>query len=225
MVNFFKSVGKGILYILFIPAIIVVLVVAAVGAVGVFFLEFGKSIGLFFTGRNIFQDLPEDTQAKAIIEMNKNLSNQILAGGTPQAIPIDNSTTNNTYNNIIIMSDEEDLIKLMSGQSSIPENTNIRIIEAEKPKEIIEQEPLEIDVKDAEYTEISNSNDEIIEQDSSKSETPIIVTHQEVKRTPRPSIKPVRPSNRKAEQSHEENDYDDDNDDDDIEPGGGVTIR
>ncbi|MCD8203800.1 MAG: hypothetical protein LUB56_01575 [Coprobacillus sp.] len=223
MVNFFKNVGKGILYILFIPAIIVVLVVAAVGAVGVFFYELGKSIGLFFMGKNIFQDLPEDTQAKAIIEMNKNLSNQILAGGTPVQDVTNNTTTNNTYNNIIIMSNEEDLIKLMSGQSSIPENTNIRVIESEKPKEIIENEPLQIDVKEAEFTEISSKDDEIITNGEEKEETPIITTHEEVKRTPRPSIKPVRQSPRKVSETHEENDTDED--DDDIEPGGGVTIR
>ncbi|MCD8204340.1 MAG: hypothetical protein LUC16_00720 [Coprobacillus sp.] len=221
MANFFKNVGKGILYILFIPAIIVIVAVAAVGAVGVFFYLLGKSIGLFFTGRNIFQDLPEDTQAKAIIEMNKNLSNQILAGGTPVQDVTNNTTTNNTYNNIIIMSNEEDLIKLMSGQSSVPENTNIRVIEPEKPKEIIENEPLQIEEKEADYSEIPLQNDENNAPQIEEVKEVRPVFPQNVKRTPRPSTKPVKESKRKKEEPVEEEDYDDD----DIEPGGGVTIR
>ncbi len=173
-------------------------------------------------GKNIFQDEPEDIQAKAIIEMNKNLSKQILAGGTVvQDVTTNNTTTNNTYNNIIIMSNEEDLIKLMSGQSSIPENTNIRVIEAEKPKEIIENEPLQIEQNEAEYKQIPTQNEEITTQKEEEKQEAKVIFTQPVKRTPRPSTKPIK-SNKKKEEPKSD-DYDDD--DEEIEPGGGVTFR
>ena len=64
MVNFLKSFGKGLLYLLVLPAIIVG--VAIYGVVGIFifiFLAF-KGLVLFFKGKSLFDDLPEDIEAK-----------------------------------------------------------------------------------------------------------------------------------------------------------------
>ena len=64
MVNFLKSFGKGLLYLLVLPAIIVG--VAIYGVVGIFifiYLAF-KGLILFFKGKSLFDDLPEDIEAK-----------------------------------------------------------------------------------------------------------------------------------------------------------------
>ena len=70
MVSFFKSFGKGILYILVLPVLLLILALYAVFAlVGFIYLTI-KSIILFFTGRSLFDDLPEDKKARAIIKAN-----------------------------------------------------------------------------------------------------------------------------------------------------------
>ena len=64
MVNFLKSFGKGLLYLLVLPVIIVG--VAIYGVVGIFifiYLAF-KGLVLFFCGKSLFDDLPEDIEAK-----------------------------------------------------------------------------------------------------------------------------------------------------------------
>ncbi|MCR5505823.1 MAG: hypothetical protein K6F07_02380 [Bacilli bacterium] len=67
MVNFFKSFGRGILYVLVLPILAVVLVVYAAISLVVFLFMCFKGLVLFFTGRSLFDDLPEDKQAKAIL--------------------------------------------------------------------------------------------------------------------------------------------------------------
>ena len=64
MVNFLKSFGKGLLYLLVLPAIIVgVAIYGVVGAFIFIFLAF-KGLILFFKGKSLFDDLPEDIEAK-----------------------------------------------------------------------------------------------------------------------------------------------------------------
>ena len=72
MANFFKSFGKGILYVLFFPFIIVGIVLYAVFGLFVFIFQFFKLIYLFFTGRTLYSDLEEDIAAKAILEKANN---------------------------------------------------------------------------------------------------------------------------------------------------------
>ena len=68
MEGFFKGIGKGLLNIVLIPVFIVGLAFSAVVGIGVFFLEFFKKVGKFFTGKSLSNDLPEDKQAKEMIE-------------------------------------------------------------------------------------------------------------------------------------------------------------
>ena len=70
MVNFFKSFGRGILYVLILPLLLVVLAVYGVVSIIVFLIMGVKFLILFFTGRSLFDDLPEDKQAKAILAAN-----------------------------------------------------------------------------------------------------------------------------------------------------------
>lgn len=68
MGNFFKGIGKGIFNILFIPVYIVGLALSAVLSIFVFFFELIKKIARFFAGKSLSTDLPEDVEAKRMIE-------------------------------------------------------------------------------------------------------------------------------------------------------------
>ena len=68
MASVFKSVGKGALYVLALPFGLLAIVLYAVFGVFVFFFQFVRLIILFFTGRNLRSDLPEDIKAREIIE-------------------------------------------------------------------------------------------------------------------------------------------------------------
>ena len=67
MRGFFQSIGRGILYFLTPFAWIIGMAVGGIVALVVFFVYVIYLIILFFTGRNLFKDLPEDEKAKAIL--------------------------------------------------------------------------------------------------------------------------------------------------------------
>lgn len=71
MIKFFKKIGKGIGYIFLVPFYLIVLALFAV--VGLFILLYliVKGIFLFFTGRSLSDELPEDKTAKEILERAK----------------------------------------------------------------------------------------------------------------------------------------------------------
>ena len=83
MVALLKNVGKGILYIIGLPFFLIVLVGTAIMGILLLVFMFIKSIFLFFTGRSLDDDLPEDIKVKEM----KN-------GGA-------NSTTNNTTREVV----------------------------------------------------------------------------------------------------------------------------
>ena len=63
-----KTVGKGILYILGLPFFLVTLVGVGIAGIFVLIFMFFKSIVLFFTGRSLDDELPEDKKARLITE-------------------------------------------------------------------------------------------------------------------------------------------------------------
>lgn len=67
MIQFLKFILLGLLYIITSPLIVAVLALFLVYGLLVFVLLFLKSILLFFTGRTIFSDYPEDIAAKKIL--------------------------------------------------------------------------------------------------------------------------------------------------------------
>ena len=71
MAAFFKSLGKGLLYVIMLPLGLIAIALYAVYGIFVFFFQLIRLIILFFTGRKLNSDLPEDIKAKAIIEANK----------------------------------------------------------------------------------------------------------------------------------------------------------
>ena len=66
MGSIFKNIGKGIGYFFLFPGLIIAIALYAVFGLIVFIFQFFKLIFLFFTGRNLFSDLPEDIELKAI---------------------------------------------------------------------------------------------------------------------------------------------------------------
>lgn len=71
MIVFFKKIGKGIGYIFFVPIFLAVLAIFAI--LGFFLIIYLciKGFFLFFTGRSLNDELPEDKLAKQIIEKSK----------------------------------------------------------------------------------------------------------------------------------------------------------
>ena len=66
MMAVLKNVGKGILYIIGLPFFLIVLVGTALMGIFLLVFMFFKSIILFFTGRSLDDDLPEDIKVKEI---------------------------------------------------------------------------------------------------------------------------------------------------------------
>lgn len=64
MGSFFKSFGKGILYLFVLPFLLIILALYGIAGLFGFIFLFFKSIILFFTGRSLNDDLPEDIEAK-----------------------------------------------------------------------------------------------------------------------------------------------------------------
>ena len=68
MNNFFKNIGRGIGYFFLFPTLLIAIALYAVFGLIVFIYQFFKLIFLFFTGRTLFSDLPEDIKLKALLD-------------------------------------------------------------------------------------------------------------------------------------------------------------
>lgn len=66
-----RSIGRGILYFFAFPFGLIAIALYAVFGLFVFIFQFFRFIFLFFTGRSFKSDLPEDIEAKKILEQNK----------------------------------------------------------------------------------------------------------------------------------------------------------
>ena len=65
MASVFKNIGKGIGYFFAFPGLLIAIAIYSVFGLIVFVFQFFKLIILFFTGRTLFSDLPEDIELKA----------------------------------------------------------------------------------------------------------------------------------------------------------------
>ena len=72
MASIFKNIGKGVGYFFAFPFLLVAIAIYAVFGLVVFIIQFFKLIVLFFTGRTLFSDLPEDIELRA--KMTKEMS-------------------------------------------------------------------------------------------------------------------------------------------------------
>ena len=83
MASIFKNIGKGVGYFFAFPFLLVAIAVYAVFGLVVFFIQFIKLIVLFFTGRTLFSDLPEDIKVKAILDDKVNGSKEVKEEADP----------------------------------------------------------------------------------------------------------------------------------------------
>lgn len=99
MSSFFKTFGKGILYVIFLPFILLLLAIYALLGVFVLITLFIKNIILFFRGKSIFTPLEEDVQADRILHKSKDIQQKMLSSQIEnnQASVTTNTTTNNVY--------------------------------------------------------------------------------------------------------------------------------
>lgn len=86
-----KNVGKGILYIIGLPFFLIVLALTALMGIFMLIFMFFKSIILFFTGRSLDDDLPEDIKVK-----------EIKSGGKKTTTSTDNQETPVSNNEPIV---------------------------------------------------------------------------------------------------------------------------
>ena len=68
MADFFKTLLKGVIYVVLLPFILLGWVLAAVYCVFVFIYTAIKNMIIFFAGGNPMGDLPEDVKAKKILQ-------------------------------------------------------------------------------------------------------------------------------------------------------------
>ena len=79
----FKNIGKGIGYFFLFPTLLIAIAIYAVFGLLVFVYQFFKLIFLFFTGRTLFSDLPEDIKVKAILDDKVNGSKEVKEEADP----------------------------------------------------------------------------------------------------------------------------------------------
>ena len=65
-----KSIAKGLGYFFLFPILVIAIALYAVAGFFVIIYQFIKMIYLFFTGRNLFGDLPEDVEVKRLKTIN-----------------------------------------------------------------------------------------------------------------------------------------------------------
>ena len=124
MVNFFKNFGKGVLYVLVLPFLLVGLAIYGVVALFVFIFLAIKGLVLFFTGRSLNEDLPEDKEAKRRLAVAAPKPQEQSASVTP-------------------MYDEEQATTDTSNQSVDPFYVPEYLKPEEPQEEAIEEEPVE----------------------------------------------------------------------------------
>lgn len=74
--KFIKTIGKGVMYIFLCPLLLFIIALFSIVGLFIFIFLCIKSVFLFFYGKTIFSDLPEDVEARGIlnskIENNQN---------------------------------------------------------------------------------------------------------------------------------------------------------
>ena len=81
MSGLLKRFLSGLFYLAVLPGLLIILAIYAVVGLVMFIVIGVKSVILFFTGRNIFGDLPEDLKAKEILEKMEEEKE------TPEVVP------------------------------------------------------------------------------------------------------------------------------------------
>ena len=85
---FFKNFGKGILYVLVLPFLLAGMALYGVIAFFVFLFLSVKALVLFFSGRSLYEDLPEDIEAKKRLAAINNPNPQPAVQGNGEAVVV-----------------------------------------------------------------------------------------------------------------------------------------
>lgn len=141
MESLFKSVGKGLLYLLVLPFFLLVITGYAVAGLLVFIYLFFKSIILFFSGRSLNIELPEDKRAKEIIQnaIPTSANPVIKQDGAPQAVVTESIVVNPVSTSFFPLPEPSSVEEACFGVGIEKE---LPLIEQEQP--IIEQEPIPV---------------------------------------------------------------------------------
>ena len=126
MVSFFKNFGKGVLYVLVLPFLLVGMAIYGVVALFVFIFLCFKGLILFFTGRSLYEDLPEDKEAKRRLA---------LLSGEKQEGEINVSPLQNTVPPIQATPDNQAQDSISTDPFYVPE-----YLRTEEQQEEVEQE-------------------------------------------------------------------------------------
>ena len=203
MVSFFKNFGKGVLYTLVLPGLLAGLVVYAVVALFVFIYLAIKGLILFFTGRSLYEDLPEDVEAKRILNGNKGVD---LEEPTTKEEPIINNQEND----------------IQATKSVDPFYVPEYLKEQRVEEEIKEEVPFEEPKQEAEVEqEVEEENDlfESLKQSQEDHSVTVDEEEEKIEETPIFTSKSSQNSN-----ILDINELDDIDDSDDDNTGSGINI-
>lgn len=153
--SFFKSIGRGIIYFFTVPVFLIALVIYAIICFFGFLFLMIKSIILFFKGKPLDYDLPEDIEAKKRLEMQTSpIYSNTMNNSQAQAVPIQgqpqiniNPYNQNNYqpqqnNNISPLQHIEPQQKINNTDESNVININENI---DNNNEIIHEEEIQVD--------------------------------------------------------------------------------
>ncbi len=96
MISFFKSLGRGILYVVGLPFLLAFVAIYAVFSFFIIAFMFFKAVVLFFMGSSLFDELEEDKKAKEVLANIANRNQPVApnyVGNAPmnQAMPQSNN--------------------------------------------------------------------------------------------------------------------------------------
>ena len=167
MSGFFKSFGRGILYVIFLPFILLCLALYSVVGIIILFLFSIKSIVLFFKAKTIFSPLEEDEQAALILHKTKDIQQKIISNQTSEKTVNETKTTNN----IFILSNDQ-LKNINNPQDIIDQidNTPLQITNKNEEDYIDEEEIENNEI----HIERNNSNNKIDNVNNEKEESNFI---------------------------------------------------
>lgn len=170
MGNFFKALGKGIIYVITLPLLLVFLAIYFVVSLFSFLVIGIKGIILFFKGENIVGDLKEDVEAKkrmAILQDPLSLIQQEIKKQEKTTAPLidANNALTNSFN------DEKPILQIGSKQSNnqfLNEPEEEKIVEIHEPNDIpIPEEEITPSFQDTIKTIEGNKNIKEVTVDNS----------------------------------------------------------
>lgn len=143
MTSFFKSFGKGILYIVGLPFALVFLAIVAVIGIPVIVFLFIKSIFLFFKGATLDTDFEEDIQAKKILNPELYVAQD--------SVPV-NEVKEEIHDDIPEVKEEKTNEEINATYLFTPNSTFVPVIEEAEPEKEVDIEAIdEQDVLDKVY--------------------------------------------------------------------------